>query len=162
MTLVRRAGGRALGSLVLAVLAASCASTTGGRPVAEQGPAGSAPAGVPPALTAEPEAPPPPESDEDQIRRTLRAFQDAFNTRNWAAYKELMCPAMRARFNGPVMDLVKKSRDEQGLGQSTVTAVVIDGDTATATLDASSETLGRQTITMPMERGDGWQVCMRR
>ncbi|MFZ0833417.1 MAG: hypothetical protein WAM92_10075 [Mycobacterium sp.] len=35
----------------------------------------------------------------------------------------------------------------------------VDGDNATATLDAQNELLGRQTVDLPLVREDGWKIC---
>ncbi|HEX9833578.1 MAG TPA: nuclear transport factor 2 family protein [Mycobacterium sp.] len=101
-----------------------------------------------------------PVSDDDQVREAVMAFQDAYNTQNWDAYLELMCPAWRAQYTGPVMDSTKKTRVDQGLTTITVTSVRIVGDEATATLDAQNEMLGRKTIDFNLVREDGWRVCM--
>ena len=49
------------------------------------------------------------------------AFQDAYNTQNWDAYLELMCPSWRAQYTGPIMDATKRTRADQGLTTITVT-----------------------------------------
>jgi hypothetical protein len=108
-------------------------------------------------------APPPPAplSDEDQVRQTVRAFQDASNTQNWDVYLGVMCPAMRAQFTGPVMDAVKKNRANVGITTAEVIRVTFDGDTATAMLDATNEIMGNQKVPLKLARGDdGWAICM--
>ncbi|SON59758.1 hypothetical protein MSIMFI_01242 [Mycobacterium simulans] len=145
--------------LVSAGASASCSGMTGGNPVAERT---SAPAtGTASTPTGTPLAPPPTTtvSAEDQIRETLAAFQDAYNTQNWDAYTELMCSAMRAKFNGPTMDYVKKGRAETGISTIAVTSIVITGDTATATLQAQNEALGSRVVTMRLKLEDGWKIC---
>lgn len=146
--------------LVTSVLTASCSSSlTAGTPVAER--SSSSPAVAAPAPPPAPEPPPPP-SDEDQIRQTVQAFQDAYNTQNWDVYKQQMCPAMRDQFtDGPVMDLLKKTRADNGLTRATVSAVDIDGDVATVTLDSQNEALGNLAPTLRLERTDGWKICVR-
>jgi hypothetical protein len=116
-----------------------------------------------PASSAAPQAPlpPAPMSDEDQIREALKASQDAYNTQNWDAYLEMLCPVQRAKFTGEIMNMVKKGRAENGLSFMTVTSVAIDGDTAKATVEASNEVLGTQTLTLPLERSDGWKLCVK-
>lgn len=105
--------------------------------------------------------PPAPLSDEDQVRDTLLATADAYNTQNWDAYLELLCPEQRAKFTGQIMDSVKKTRAQNGLSYMKVQKVTIDGDTAKATVEASNEVLGTQTLTMPLERSDGWKLCVK-
>ncbi len=146
--------------LVTGVLIVSCSSSlTAGTPVAEHPSAPMAEATPPPPQA--PELPPPP-SDEDQIRQTVQAFQDAYNTQNWDAYKEQKCPAMRDQFtDGPVMDLLKKTRADSGLTRATVGAVDIDGDVATVTFDSLNEASGNLAPTLRLERGDGWKICVR-
>ncbi|AEF34065.1 MULTISPECIES: nuclear transport factor 2 family protein [Mycobacteriaceae] len=147
--------------LVTSVLVTSCSSSlTAGTPVTEHS-ASPAPSAVAPPSPPAPEPPPPP-SDDDQIRQTVQAFQDAYNTQNWDAYKEQMCPAMRDQFtDGPVMDLLKKTRADGGLTRATVSAVDIDGDVATVTLDSQNEASGNLAPTLRLERGDGWKICVR-
>lgn len=146
-----------LGALLFAaVLAASCA--TAGMPVAERTTPSSTMAST--SATSAAAAPGTAVSDEDQVRATVAAFQDAANTQNWDAYLQLMCPSMRERFTGPVLDMVKKSRAESGMTRATVTSVTIEGDTATATLDSQNEIQGSATVTLPLVRGDGWKICM--
>ncbi|BCQ06639.1 hypothetical protein JMUB5695_00048 [Mycobacterium heckeshornense] len=144
--------------MVAAGLVTSC--TTGGTPVAQHTtPARSpqVPSSPRPAV-AEP-APTPP-SDEDQIRAVLIAFQDAWNTQDWDAYTQLMCPSMREQFTGPVMDRVKKLRAKQGMARGSLRSMNIHGDTATATLDMQSEGLNPGTLTLPLTRSDGWKICV--
>lgn len=158
MMTVRWYGG--IGSLLAtSVLMVSCSSPlTAGTPVAEHSSSPTSAAAAPPP----PPEPPPPPSDEDQIRQTVQAFQDAYNTQNWDVYKEQMCPAMRDQFTeGPVMDLLKKTRADNGLTRATVSAVDIDGDVATVTLDSQNEALGNLAPTLRLERGDGWKICVR-
>ncbi len=99
-------------------------------------------------------------SDEDQVRAAVKAFQDAYNTQNWDAYLESMCPSWRAQYTGPVMDLTKKTRVDQGLTTVSVNSVQILGDEATANVDAENELLGRKTLDFKLVRDDGWRVCM--
>jgi predicted lipid-binding transport protein (Tim44 family) len=148
------AGAAAL--LSAAALVASC--TTAGTPVAQRGPAPAPPAAAPAPTTAAPSAAP--DSDEDQVRDALLAFMEAYNTQNWDAYKELMCAAMRQQFTGPVMDMLKKTRADQGLTTGTLKSVTVDGDKATATVDAQNELLGSKTLTLPLIREDGWKICV--
>ncbi|MEZ0363184.1 nuclear transport factor 2 family protein [Mycobacterium sp. pUA109] len=132
----------------------SCGRAIPGHPVAVSSP----PATSAPSAPGAP-APPPP-SDEDQVRQTVMAFQDAYNTQKWDDYRALMCTAMRDRFTDAAMDLLKKTRAAQGLTNVTVTGVDVDGDAATATLDAQNEMLGRRTIQLKLAREDGWKVCV--
>jgi hypothetical protein len=99
-------------------------------------------------------------SDEDQVRAAVLAFQDAYNTQNWDAYLESMCPSWAAQYTGPVMDTLKKTRVDQGLTTVKVMTVRIDGNDATATVDAQNEMLGRKTLDFQLVREDGWRVCM--
>jgi hypothetical protein len=139
--------------LVTVALGASC--SRGETPVAGEASAESSRTTVTDTTTTV--APP---SDEDQVRETVMAFQDAYNTQNWDAYLELMCPAWSAQYTGPVMDATKKSRVDQGLTTVAVTGVRIVGDEATATVDAQNELLGRKTLDFTLVREDGWRVCM--
>ncbi|MGH3556560.1 MAG: nuclear transport factor 2 family protein [Mycobacterium sp.] len=144
------------GLLVAAAVATGC--TTAGTPVAQRTTSSavsqveSAPANAAPS--------PSPVSDEDQVRETVAAFQDAYNTQNWDAYLELMCPSMREKFTGPVLDSVKKTRSGQGLSRATVTEVRVEGDAATATIDGQNEVLGSKTLHLPLVRADGWKICV--
>ncbi|MGV0626094.1 nuclear transport factor 2 family protein [Mycolicibacter minnesotensis] len=141
--------------LATALIAACNSPQTVGDPVAESTTTQRSIAAAPP-----PEPPAPP-SDEDQIRQTIRAFQDAANTQNWDAYKQQMCPEMREKFtDGPVMDLLKKSRAQAGITNVRVTAVDIDGDIAIVTLDSQNESQGSATPTMRLRRVDGWKICV--
>ena len=138
---------------------AACSSTTTGRPVAGEDSAVVTAEVTPPAAPEPAPPPPPPMSDEDQVRAAVMTFQDAYNVQNWDAYRAMMCPAMRDRFTGPVMEMLKKTRTDSGLTNATVTAVEIDGDTARATLDSHSEAVGQMTVSLPLERSDGWKIC---
>ncbi len=148
-----------VGALLLAgVVVTSC--SRGQAPIAGQNSATSPSA----ASTAAPAAPSPtpsptPVSDADQVRTAVLAFQDAYNTQKWDNYLAGMCTAWREQM-APLIDNVKKTRTDQGLTTITVTGVNITGDTATATLDAQNELLGRKTIEMKLAREDGWKVCM--
>jgi hypothetical protein len=99
-------------------------------------------------------------SDKDQVVAALQAVADAYNTKNWDAYLEMQCPAMRAKFTGPVMEQLKVTRDKNGLSTFKVLDVTINGDTAKLRVLGSNETLGSQELTMPMERSDGWKLCV--
>lgn len=146
-------------AVMLAGLVTSCSTTTTGRPVAEQSDAVSTTEASPSSAPALPLPPPTPISDEDQVREAVRTFQEAYNVENWDAYRQMMCPAMRDQFNGPVMEMVKKGRADNGLTNTTVTGVEIDGDTATATIESQNEAVGQHAVTLPLERSDGWKIC---
>ena len=103
---------------------------------------------------------PAPLSDKDQVVAALQAMADAYNTKNWDAYLEMQCPAMRAKFVGPVLEQLKATRDKNGLSSFKVIDVTINGDSAKLKVQASNEALGTQEITMPMERSDGWKICV--
>jgi len=160
----RRAAVRrvAVGAAVLAVavIAASCSSSTGGTAVpqpsatSKPAPASAAPAGPPAAAPSSA-----PVSDEDQVRQTVSAFNDAYNSQNWEAYTELMCVAMRNQFTGVVMDYVKKNRANTGANTIKSIAVTISGDSATASITGTNEAIGSGTISLPLKREDGWKVC---
>ncbi|ORW20541.1 hypothetical protein AWC19_14965 [Mycobacterium palustre] len=111
------------------------------------------------ATAAAPSNAPPTVSAEDQVRQTVMAFQDAYNTQNWDAYTELMCSAMRAQFTGPTMGYVKKGRAQNGLTTIKITSVTVTGDDATATMDVQNEVLGSGTLSLPLKHEDGWKVC---
>jgi hypothetical protein len=140
-------------SAILVAVALSVSCSRGETPVAEQTGAES-PASAATATT------PAPVSDDDQVRETVMAFQQAYNTQNWDVYLELMCPSWRAQYTGPVMEMTKKTRIDQGLTTMTVDTVQIVGDDATATVDAQNEMLGRKTLDLKLVREDGWRVCM--
>lgn len=137
--------------LVTVALGAAC--SRGGTPVVVETSAA-------PSRTAASATTTPAPSDDDQVREAVAAFQDAYNTQNWDAYLELMCPSWRAQYTGPVMDSTKKTRVDQGLTTVTVTSVRIVGDEATATVDAQNELLGRKTLDFTLVREDGWRMCM--
>jgi hypothetical protein len=147
-------------AILLAAAAASCSNSVGGTAHPERS-AGSASALTPTTAANSPAAAPPSAavSNQDQVRETVNAFNDAYNTQNWAAYGELMCAAMRAQFTGVVMDYVKKGRTDTGVNTIKSIAVTITGDTATAAITGTNEARGTGTITMPLKREDGWKVC---
>lgn len=123
----------------------------------------SSPVDAPPitTTTATTEAPPPPPTDEQQIRDTLTAFQDAYNSQNWEAYQALMCPTMRERFSGSIMDSVRQTRANAGLTTTSVKSVTITGNTAVVTAENTNELTGTATVDLPLTRGDdGWALCM--
>jgi len=144
--------------LVAASLIASCSTTTGGAAVS---PHATNPARAV-APTHSPAAPPPSAavSDEDQVRQTVKAFQDAYNTENWDAYLDVMCAPMQAKFTGPVMDYLKKGRAQAGVTTVSTTAVSITGDTATVTMTSHNEAMGTRSVSLPLKREeDGWKIC---
>lgn len=148
----------AAAALAFAAIVASCSVVTGGTPAL---PHTSVPTSASAAAPTNPPAQPSPapESAEDQIRQTVMAFQDAYNTQNWDAYTELMCSAMRAEFTGPTMDYLKKSRTQNGLTTVKITSVAISGDTATVAMDAQNEALGSASVSLPLKLEDGWKIC---
>lgn len=137
---------------------AACSSVTNGRATGAH-PSASSAASAPNPAPSSPPAPVTTPSAEDQIRQTVTAFQDAYNTQNWTAYTQLMCAAMRTKFTGPVMNYVKKGRAESGLTHITITAVTINGDTATAAMNSSNEALGTRSVSLPLKLEDGWKIC---
>ncbi|AQT82207.1 hypothetical protein B1R94_27595 [Mycolicibacterium litorale] len=142
----------------IAGLLAGCASA--GHPTPESSPAQAASTSQPPPPPVS-SAPPAPLSDTDQIKATISAFQDAANSQNWVAYRQLMCPAMLAKFTDPVMEKVRENRANTGITDVTVTGVTITGDTARADLDSTNELIGRMQVAMTLARGtDGWKICM--
>lgn len=155
MTSRLSAGGA--GALLAATLVVSCSS--GGTPIAQHtsSPSASLAASAPAIASAAPT--PAPKSDEDQVRETVYAFQDAYNTQNWDAYMQLLCNAMREQFTGPAVDMLKKGRADNGLVQLISVKATINGDNAMATMDAQNAVLGRQTIDIPLVREDGWKIC---
>ncbi|HZU46852.1 MAG TPA: nuclear transport factor 2 family protein [Mycobacterium sp.] len=152
----RRVFAGVCGALVAGTVVTAC--TTAGTPVAQRATPAHSPRPAHPSTSAAPSRTP--VSDEDQVRETLAAFQDAYNTQNWDAYLQLMCSSMREKFTGPVLDMVKKGRADQGLSRATVTAVEIQGDNATATVEGQNELLGSKTVHLPLVRDDGWKVCV--
>lgn len=152
MTTIRRTG-PILGA---AALAAACSTTTGGapHPVTAAPPSSSRVAASPTTTSVAPL------SDEDQVRQTLLAFQDAANSQNWDAYLELMCAPERAKFTGSVMDYLKKARAQDGPTTITITSVTINGDDAEARYVAHNETRGPASAGLPLKREeDGWKIC---
>ncbi len=145
--------GFASAAVLLAALVTSC--TTSGNPVAEK----TTSASVTVSATASAAPTPTVKSDEDQVRETVYAFQDAYNTQNWDAYLQLLCNAMREQFTGPAMDMLKKGRVDNGLTQVISVDAKIDGDRATATMDVQNEVLDRQNVDLPLVREDGWKIC---
>jgi hypothetical protein len=144
---------------VAAALTASCTTTTGGSALPQQTGASTSATAAPPGSPAAP-APSGKPSAEDQIRETLKAFQDSYNTQNWDAYLELMCTAMRTKFSGTVMNYVKKGRAQNGITTiKDIKSIVVTGDTADATFVGQSETLGTQTVSLPLKLEDGWKIC---
>jgi hypothetical protein len=142
---------------VAAFLSASCTTVTGGSALPQR--AGPATSAAPPSPAAAP-APSATPSAQDQIRETLTAFQDAYNTQNWDAYLELMCTAMRTKFSGTVMNYVKKNRAQNGITTiKNITKIVITGDTADVTFDGQNEAMGTQTVSLPLKLEDGWKIC---
>jgi hypothetical protein len=142
-----------------AAITASCSSVTGGTAVSQHSGAPTSANATAPTNSVAAPPPPPAASAEDEIRQTIFAFQDAYNTQNWDAYTELMCSAMRAEFTGPTMDYLKKGRVQNGLTTVTITSIVVTGDTATATMDAKNEALGSGSFTLPLKIEDGWKIC---
>ncbi|WAC93385.1 nuclear transport factor 2 family protein [Mycobacterium sp. Aquia_213] len=145
---------------VAAALAASCTTVTGGSAQPQRGGVStSLPAAAPSGGPATP-APSATPSAQDQIRETLMAFQDAYNTQNWDAYLELMCTAMRTQFSGTAINYVKKSRAQNGVTTiKNITNIAITGDTADATFEGQNETLGTRTVSLPLKLEDGWKIC---
>lgn len=148
-----RAAAAAVAALLVAVAPACSRSEA---PTTEQT---NTPPSAPPA-TAPATPSPTPISDEDLVRQTVLTFQDAYNTQNWDTYFESMCRAWRDQFTEPMIEAMKQTRADQGLTTVTVTGVQINGDAATATLDARNELLGQKTIELKLAREDGWKVCM--
>lgn len=142
------------GAILLAAVISACARED--SPAAQTSSSTTSSASAP-ATTNPPAAAP--KSDDEQIRDTVMAFQDAFNTQNWDAYLNLMCRAMRDQFTEPVMARLKTTRADQGLTQVISVTPKVNGDNATATLDAQNEVLGRQTVDIPLLREDGWKIC---
>jgi hypothetical protein len=140
--------------LITVTLGAACARGT--TPAAEETVAESTQTSTAEATTTTTAAP----SDEDQARAAVTAFQDAYNTQNWDAYLDAMCPSWAAQYTGPVIELTKKTRVDQGLTTVNVISVRIVGDEATVTADAQNEMLGRRTVDFKLVRDDGWRVCM--
>jgi len=134
-----------------------CSDSTGGSATPQRSTASAAPASPTSAPAAAPSSAP--VSDEDQVRQTVSAFNDAYNSQNWEAYTELMCVAMRNQFTGVVMDYVKKNRANTGANTIKSIAVVITGDDATASITGTNESIGSGTISLPLKREDGWKVC---
>jgi hypothetical protein len=146
-------------SLLAAALLVAC--STDGKPAAQQTSAPTSAASAP-ATTAAALPPPPPPSDEDQVKETILAYQDAYNTQNWDAYTELLCTAMRTKFVGSVMDALKKGRHDTGLTQVKAVRPTVTGDTAVAEMDVENETTGTSTVQLPLKREDGWKICVTR
>lgn len=146
-------------ALALTAITASCSIVTGGTPVSSHTSSPGSTVGAAPSNSPATPAPAPTVSAEDQVRQTVLAFQDAYNTQNWDAYTGLMCTAMRVQFTGPVMDYVKKGRAETGLTRTTIVSVAITGDTAVAVMNSENEAVGSRTVTMPLKLEHGWKIC---
>jgi hypothetical protein len=150
---------RMAATCMAAVLIAACSHRIGGTAIPQPASAPTtAAAGAPPGTAGAP-APSAPATDEDQIRQTLMAFQDSYNTQNWDAYLELMCTAMRAKFTGTVMNYVKKGRAQNGVSTVKILSIAISGDTATANLEGHNEATGTSTASLPLKLEDGWKIC---
>jgi hypothetical protein len=148
---------RAAAALFATVLAGACAHTTGGAPVVPHS-STSVHAGAPNPTTSPATSATTP--DEDQIRRVILEFADAYNSENWDAYTELMCAPMRTRFTGTVMDYLKKDRTNAGVTTVSVTSVSVNGDTATVHMDSHNEALGSKSVSLQVKREeDGWKIC---
>jgi len=146
---------RAVAVVAALLVAVGPACSRGEAPSADQTSA------APPATnTTSATASPTPVSDEDLVRETVLTFQNAYNTQNWDAYFAAMCPAWRDQYTQPMIEAMKKTRADQGLTTVTVAGVQVNGDTATATLDARNELLGQKMIELILVREDGWKVCM--
>jgi hypothetical protein len=144
---------------VAAALTASCTTVTGGSALPQHSGASSPPPAAAPGRPAPP-APSATPSAEDQVRETLMAFQDSYNTQNWDAYLQLMCTAMRNGFSGTAINYVKKGRAQNGVTTiKNIDKIVITGDTADATFEAQNETLGTHTVSLPLKLEDGWKIC---
>jgi ketosteroid isomerase-like protein len=144
--------------LVGAAITTACSSTTGGAPVTQHATTSARAASPTTSVAAAP--PSAALSDDDQIRQTIKAFQDAYNTENWDAYLDLMCAPMRAKFTGIVMDYLKKDRAQSGVTTVTSMSVSITGDTASVKMEARAEVLGSRSVSMSMKREeDGWKIC---
>jgi hypothetical protein len=144
---------------VVAFLTASCTTVTGGSAMPQRTGTSASATAAPPPGSATPSVSAAP-SDQDQIRETLMAFQDAYNTQNWDAYLQLMCNAMRAQFTGTAMDYVKKTRAQHGVTTvKNITKIAVNGDTADVTFEGQSESMGTQTVSLPFKLEDGWKIC---
>jgi hypothetical protein len=143
-----------------AFLTASCTTVTGGSALRQRnGASTSLTAAAPPGPSAA-SAPSATPSAEDQIRDTLMAFQDAYNTQNWDAYLELMCTGMRSQFSGTAMNYVKKARAQNGVTTiKNISNIAITGDTADVTFDGQNEAMGTHTVSLPLKLEDGWKIC---
>jgi hypothetical protein len=150
---------RMCGLVLAAAITASCSTVTGGTAISQHSSAARSASATAPTNSVAVPPPPPAASAEDQIRQTIFAFQDAYNTQNWDAYTELMCSAMRAEFTGPTMDYLKKGRAQNGLTTVTITSIVVTGDKATAAMDAQNEALGSGSFKLPLKNEDGWKIC---
>lgn len=155
-------GWRLVAGVAAAAIVGACGNATPPSPQASSSTATSPSAAQAPASAApSTQQPPPPASDEDQIKAAVKAFQDAANSQNWSAYTAAMCPAMQAKFTGPVMEKVRQNRANTGITSVIVTAVTINGQTAQAAIDSTNELIGENQATMTLARGvDGWKICM--
>jgi len=112
------------------------------------------------ALSSSAQAPLAPADDEAQVRMALRSVQDAYNAGNWDAYLAGLCPAQRAQFVGPTLEMLKQTRAQAGPTTQDVLGVAVNGDTAVATVNATNATMSRQ-VDMRFTRGvEGWKLCM--
>lgn len=113
----------------------------------------------PPAPAPPPRAAPAPAAsnsgaDESAVRQVVQASTGAYNAENWDAFMAQICSARQGSFP---LDMIKSQRAERGPMQTTVTAVSINGDSATATTVMSD----RFTVTTPyhLVREGGWKIC---
>jgi hypothetical protein len=151
-----------LGAIGVAVfLTTSCTTVTGGTALPQRAGVSASATGAAPSSGGPPTpAPSTKPSDQDEIRDTLMAFQDAYNTQNWDAYLELMCTAMRTQFSGTVLNYVKKTRAQNGVTTiKNIIRIAVTGDTADATFQAQNESMGTQTVSLPLKLEDGWKIC---
>lgn len=93
-------------------------------------------------------------ADEAAIRQAVQASTGAYNAENWDVFMALICSARQASFP---LEMIKGQRADRGPMQTTVTAVTVTGDSATATTVMSD----RFTVTTPyhMVREGGWKIC---
>jgi hypothetical protein len=158
MTRLRHLALSCAAAVTMIVLTGGCSSDPATTAESSATSSDAAPAATTPSSI---EAPPPPPSDEQQIRDTLIAFQDAYNSENWDAYQALMCPTMRERFAGSIMDSVRQTRASAGLTTTSIKSVTITGDTAIVNAENTNELTGTATVDLPLTRGDdGWALCM--
>jgi hypothetical protein len=94
-------------------------------------------------------------SDEDQVRAVVDRFEQSWNDEDFDAMSEILCEDMR---NDPEFDpdVMGEMRSLAGTLTLTITELVVDGDTATATI--LNRGVDPDDIDFARENGE-WKWC---